>query len=214
MDNEQVNIIGTHHFVEEKVIRKEIEDFNPDIVLLELCNGRVTIIEHPELEQKPKFSLLGLIVKAIKKKAAKEGRQYGSDLISAYKISKEKQIPIGLIDRPIVETKVLFTAIPFKEKLTIINELRKFSSKKIQIDDILNELENTETEEIINKIKTKCPELFYYLISSRDEYMTNKIKAYLYDHPDKRILIFVGEGHRKTIENNLKLNAEKNDKQM
>jgi len=210
----RIKIIGTHHFVEESVIRKEIEEFNPDIVLLELCNGRVTLIEHPELEQKPKLSLLGMIAKAVKKKAEKEGREYGSDLKSAYKISKEKQIPVGLIDRPIVETKVLFTAIPFKEKLILLNELRRFKSNKIKVQDILNEIENTETKDILSKIKTRCPNLFYYLISSRDEYMISKIKAYLYDNPNKNILIFVGDGHRETIERSLKSNAEKDDKQM
>ena len=203
-----VRIIGTHHFIEEEQIRNEIESFNPRIVLLELCNGRVTLINNPELQQKQKFSLLGMISNSVKKKAKKEGKEYGSDLKSAYLISKEKDIPVGLIDRPIVETSVLFKAIPLKEKIVLINELRKFSSKKIKIQDIINEVENTKTEDILKKIKSKCPELFYYLISSRDEYMINKIKAYLYDNPNKRILIFVGEGHRNTIEKALKLNAE------
>ncbi len=183
-----VRIIGTHHFVEENLIRKEIEEFAPDITLIELCNGRITLIEHPELKQKEKFSLLGLIVKAVKKKAEKEGKTYGNDMISAYKISKEKEIPVGLIDRPIVETQVLFKAIPVREKVKLLNELRKFKRKDIKIQDIINEVENTETEEILNKIK-----------------------AYLYDHPNKRVLIFIGEGHRKTIEKSLKLNAEEKE---
>ena len=206
-----VRIIGTHHFVEENLIRKEIEEFAPDITLIELCNGRITLIEHPELKQKEKFSLLGLIVKAVKKKAEKEGKTYGNDMISAYKISKEKEIPVGLIDRPIVETQVLFKAIPVREKVKLLNELRKFKRKDIKIQDIINEVENTETEEILNKIQLSCPNLFYYLISSRDEYMINKIKAYLYDHQNKRVVIFRGEGHRKTIEKSLKLNAEEKE---
>ena len=203
-----IKVIGTHHFIEEKQIRDEIESFNPSIVLLELCNGRITLIEHPEFkQQKQKFSLLSLISKAIRKKASKEGKEYGSDLISAYKISKEKQIKIGLIDRPVVETQVFFSAIPFKEKLTMINELRKFSKNKIQIQDIINEVENTNTEEILSKLKLKCPNLFYYLVSSRDEYMINKIKGYLYDYPNEKILIFVGKGHEESIKKRLKLNA-------
>ncbi len=206
--NSEIKIIGTHHFIKEEEIRKHIDSFNPDIILLELCNGRITLINNPDMEQKEKFSLLGSIVKSIKKKAKEEGEEYGSDLKSAYKIAIEKEIKVGLIDRPLVETKVFFKAIPFKEKLMLLNELRKFSSKNIQIQDILNEVENTETRDILKQVKQKAPELFYYLVSSRDEYMINKIKGYLYDYPDKKILIFVGKGHEEKIKKELKLNTE------
>jgi pheromone shutdown protein TraB len=206
--NSKIKVIGTHHFQEEKEIREHIDSFNPDIILLELCNGRITLINNPNLKQKEKFSILGLISKSIKKKAEKEGKEYGSDLKSAYKIAREKNIPVGLIDRPLVETNLFFKAIPLREKIILLNELRKFSSKDIQIQDILNEVESTKTEDILKQVKGKCPELFYYLISSRDEYMINKIKGYLYDNPSKKILIFVGKGHEETIKKNLKLDAE------
>lgn len=204
----RVKIIGTHHFIKEEEIRKHIDSFDPDIILLELCNGRVTLINNPEMAQKEKFSILGLILKQIKKKARKEGQDYGSDQESAYKIAKERNIEVGLIDRPLVETKVFFQAIPLKEKMMLVNELRKFSSKNIKIQDILNEVQNTKTEDILKQLKQKAPNLFYYLISSRDEYMINKIKGYLYDYPDKKILIFVGKGHEEKINKELKLNTE------
>lgn len=200
-----VRIVGTHHLLKEEIIRKEIESFNPEIVLIELCNGRITLIEHPELQKKTKLSLLGLISKAITKKAEAGGIKYGRDLISAYKISKEKGIQVGLIDKPIVETNILFKSIPLKEKIQLLTELKKFSSNKIKIQDVINEVESNDTKEVIKLLKNKCPSLHYFLITSRDEYMINKIKAYLYDHPEKRILIFIGDGHRKTIEDSLKL---------
>jgi len=208
ISKKEVKIIGTHHFQEEKEIRKHIESFKPEIILLELCNGRITLINNPNLKQRERFSILGLIVKAIKKKAKKEGKEYGSDLKAAYKIAKEKKIPVGLIDRPIVETKELFKAIPITEKLKLINELRRFSSSNIDLQSILNEIDNIDTEDVLYTVKQKCQNLFYYLVTSRDEYMISKIKAYLYDHPDKRILIFVGKGHEKTIKNSIKLDEE------
>lgn len=203
--NFKIKIIGTHHFQKEEEIRSHIDSFNPEIILLELCNGRITLINNPHLKQKERLSLLGLIVKSVKKKAQKEGREYGSDLISAYKIAKEKNIKVGLIDRPLVETKVFFKAIPLREKIILLNELRKFSSKDIQIQDILSKVENTKIEGILKQLKQKCPELFYYLVSSRDEYMINKIKGYLYDNKESRILIFVGRGHEQIIKKKLKL---------
>ena len=206
--NSKIKIIGTHHFQEEKEIREHVDSFNPDIILIELCNGRITLINNPNLKQKEKFSLLGLMVKSVKKKAEKEGREYGSDLKSAYKIAREKEIKVGLIDRPIVETNILFKAIPLREKILLLNELRKFSSKDIKIQDILKEVENTETKDILKQIKQKCPELFYYLVSSRDEYMVNKIKGYLYDNNESRILIFVGKGHEEKIKKSLKLDEK------
>jgi len=198
-----IKIIGTHHFIKEDEIKKQIEEFNPDIVLVELCNGRITVIEHPELAVPERFSLLNWIVNIIKKKAEKEGEEYGSDMISAYKISKKKGIPVGLIDRPLVETKVFFKTIPLNEKITMFNEVRKFSSKKIKISDVINEVDNSNIDEVLFKLKLKCPNLYYYLVTSRDEYMISKIKSYLYDYPNKKILIFIGKGHLKQIESNL-----------
>jgi len=200
MKRGEIKIVGTHHFLEPNKIKEIIDDYNPDITLVELCNGRITLIENPELEIQERFSILGWIVKSIRKKAELEGKEYGSDMVTAYKYSKEKNIPVGLIDRPVVETKVLMKAIPFSEKLMLLKELKKFKSKEITLDKIIGEVENSNTEEIINMIKSKAPNLHYYLIQSRDEYMINKIKGYLYDHPDKKILIFVGKGHQDKIE--------------
>jgi len=198
-----IKIIGTHHFIKEAEIKKHIEDFNPDIVGIELCKQRIYTIEHPG-EEKPKFSLLGVIAKAIKKKGEKEGVNYGGDMIAAHKIAKQRNLQIELIDRPIVETQALFKAIPMKEKIEFIKQLIKFSSKKIQIQDILNEVNSDEKiKEVLEKLKEVCPVTLYFLINSRDEYMINKIKSIILDNPEKRILIFVGKGHQKKIEEKL-----------
>ena len=197
-----IKLIGTHHLMKEDDIRKIIETENPDIVLVELCNGRITMINNPE-QFKEKFSLLGEIVKSIKRKAKAENQIYGNDMISAYKIAKEKNIKVGLIDRPIVETSVLFKAIPLKEKFYMVRQLIKFNSKKVNVSNILNELNEDGVSEIINQFKKDCPNLHYYLISSRNEYMINKIKAILYDNPDKKIIGFVGKGHIKFLEKQL-----------
>lgn len=197
-----LKLIGTHHLMKEEEIRQIIEQENPDIVLTELCNGRISMINNPE-KFKEKFSLLGLIAKSIRKKAKSEDQVYGNDMISAYKIAKEKNIKVGLIDRPMVETSVLFKAIPLKEKVYMVKQLIKFNSKKVNVSHILSELNDEGVNEIINQFKKDCPNLHYYLISSRDEYMINKIKAILYDNPDKKIIGFVGKGHLKFLEGKL-----------
>ena len=188
LKEDRVKLIGTHHFLDKEVIKNHIDSFNPDITLVELCNGRITLIENPELNVPERLSLLGLILKAIKRKASQDGKEYGSDMITAYKYSKEKNIPVGLIDRPLVETKVFMKAIPFKEKITLLKEIKNFKKKEIKIDNIIKEVENQDTELIIKQLKDKFPNMAYYLVTSRDEYMINKIKGYLYDYPDKRII--------------------------
>ncbi len=195
-----VKIIGTHHFMKEREIKKYIEDFNPDIVGIELCKQRVYSIEHPD-EQKADFSLLGIIAKAVRRKGKKEGITYGGDMIAAHKIAKQKNLQIELIDRPIIETQALFKSIPFLEKMQFIKQLIKFNSKKIKIQDIINEVDSNEkTKEILEKLKEMCPITFYFLINSRDEYMTNKIKSIMFDNPEKKILIIVGKGHKNKLE--------------
>jgi len=198
-----IKIIGTHHFMKETEIKKYIEDFNPDIVGIELCKQRIYTLEHPG-EEKPKFSLLGVIAKAVKKKGEKEGVNYGGDMNAAYKISKQKEIKVELIDRPIVETQALFKAIPLSEKVEFLKQLIKFNSKKIKIEDLLNEVNSDEkVQEVLSKLRDLCPVTLYFLINSRDEYMINKIKSIMFDNPNKKILIFIGKGHQKKIEENI-----------
>jgi pheromone shutdown protein TraB len=200
-----IKLIGTHHLEEKETIRKHIEDYNPDVILVELCNGRITMIEHPELAVK-RFSLLQVLVNLVKKKAEEGGKSYGNDMISAYKIAREKEIPVGLIDRPLIETQVFFKAIPFSEKVTLIKEMFKFSSKKITTDKIIESVNDDDSmKKVIAMFKDKLPNLYYYLVTARDEYMLAKIKAYLYDFPDKKILCFVGKGHLEYLKEKLKL---------
>lgn len=198
-----LKIIGTHHLMKEEEIRKEIDSYKPEIILIELCNGRITLINNPDQLPKERFSLLGLIAKSIRKKAKSENLVYGQDMISAYKIAKEKNIKIGLIDRPMVETKVLFGAIPLSEKFYLLKQLLKFNSKKIKVNDLMNEFDDEKVAQVIKETKGECPNFYYYIISSRDEYMSNKIKAILYDYPDKKILCFIGKGHLNSITKSL-----------
>jgi len=203
-----LTIIGTNHFQPKEEIEKIIEKNNPDIVLVELCNGRITLLEHPELAAQQKgFSLLSLISKTIKNKAKEGNKEYGSDMNSAYRFSKLKKIPVGLIDRPIVETNVLMKAIPWKEKWILLKEARKL--KKTNLDKVVEEAENMDVDYLLKELKTKVPNLHYFLIISREEYMVAKIKSYLYDHPGKKILCFVGKGHEEELKKRLNLIEKK-----
>lgn len=202
-----IKIIGTHHLMKEEEIRKEIDSFNPEIILIELCNGRISVKENPHL-QKKEFSLLGLISSSIHKKAKSEKLEYGSDMYSAYKIAKEKNIPIGLIDRPLVETQILFKAIPMKEKYIMFKEVMKFNSKKVKMEDTINQAMSGDINKMIDELKNQIPNFHYFIVSSRDEYMIAKIKSYLYDYPDKKILCFVGKGHLEKINNSLGINNQ------
>ena len=73
MDENNIKIIGTHHFQDKKDIEEHIDSFNPDIILIELCNGRISMMNNPEQKQKQKFSILGLISKSVNKKRNKGG---------------------------------------------------------------------------------------------------------------------------------------------
>jgi len=125
-------------------------------------------------------------------------------MVSAYKIAKQRNIKVGLIDRPIVETQILFKAIPLKEKIKLFKQLLKFSNKKIKVESIINEVNNKEIKDIVDQLKVELPSLHYFLIKSRDEYIIAKTKGYIYDYPEKKILAFVGKGHLKTLEESLK----------
>jgi len=215
---ENLKIIGTSHISIEskKKIIKTFQEFNPDIVAVELDYNRFMGLKS---KSKPKksFSLfrqLGfsgslfyIIGEFLQKKLGKIVKlEPGADMISAIKEAEKNGKELKLIDRDIRLTLQRFSKyFSFKEKMRILGDLTFGYFKKEKIDIDLNSVPD---EEIIDKIifqtKERYPNLYKVLIDERDQIMAKKLFILLRNNPGKRIMCVVGAGHYKGINKYLK----------
>ncbi len=202
-----IKIIGTNHLMSKEEIYKIAKSEKPDVIGVELCNTRLNLMvlnppvpqEVTEQIEEPKEKVTGIIDKismAIKKKAEEQNLQYGSDMINASKYALENKIPLVCIDKDIYEIKALMEKIPQNELAGFMQELNEFENKQLT-DDV-------DIDKTLNDLKTKYPISYEFLITIRELYIQNKILKTILTYPDKKILIFVGKGHKKTIEESLK----------
>jgi len=191
-------IVGTTHITPKKLIIKEIEEFKPDIIGVELCETRLKVMIEdikPELNMIEDTSLIGKIANAIKKKANENNLDYGSDMISASKYALANKIQLVCLDRDIMELRSLMEKIPEKEALGFMTELGKFEEANIK--------QEIDANKVLKELKEKYPVSFEFLINSRDLTIENNILKLILKNPDKRILVFIGKGHLIKIQKDL-----------
>ena len=202
MDN--IKIIPTHHLMSKEEIYKLLDKEKPEIIGVELCETRYNLMVTPTLDgfkiENPKEdnSLLGKISNIIKKKAEKEKFQYGSDQISASIYAHEKNIPLEFVDLDITKTKELMDKLPKEEQEGFLKEMLEFQKRSIE-----ETIKDIDVEKTLRELKEKYPIAFEFLINLRNIFMLNKILKLKIKYPDKRIVIVLGKGHEKIIEDGL-----------
>ena len=183
-------IVGTNHLQSKESIIKEITDYQPDIICIELCKIREYIYLN-KIEQKQDEkdeSLLGKISQAIKKKATEEKVEYGSDMYTALQYAIDNKIPYVLVDKNIQEIQQLFQKIPSNEQQGFIKELNIFEKQTIAESTV-------DEKEFLNKLKTNFPISYEILITLREQEIALNILKTMLNNPNKKIIVFVGKGH-------------------
>ena len=201
-----IKIFGTNHLMSKEVIEGIIKDENPDVIGVELCETRYNLMVLPKLlptteeilEEtlgKKDETLIGKISQSIKKKADEEGVEYGSDQINACIFAKNNNIPLEFVDLNIMKTKELMDKIPKEENEGFMKELLAFESKSL-----IESTKDIDVEKTLKDMKEKFPIAFEFLINMRNLVIINNLLKMKIKYPDKRILVFLGKGHVKTIE--------------
>lgn len=192
-------LVGTTHLTPKEVIIDIIKKEQPDIIGVELCQTRLNIMVLGQAgSNQTDESLVGKISNVIKKKAEEEKLTYGSDQITASKYALENKIPLLLVDREASEINYLMNKIPIEEQKGFMNELVKFQSMNIK-----ESTKNISEEQTILNLKTNYPIAYELLITSRELFIMNKILKCLIQNPNKKLLVFLGVGHIKSIEEKL-----------
>ncbi len=190
-------IIGTTHIYSKEAIEGIIKDKNPDVIGVELCETRFKIFTNQIQQGNQKDeTLMGKIADETKKKAEEENLDYGSDMKTAMFYAINNNIPLLLLDKDIIKTREDMSKIPQEEQVYLQTELVKFQQEGMKTE--INE------EEIIERMKKDIPITYKILVEERDNFILCRIKEAQLKYPNKNILIFLGKGHVKKIEEGLR----------
>jgi len=100
----KITLVGTTHLTSKEEIVSIIEREKPQIIGVELCNTRlkIMVLGQVQLASNKDDSIMGKIANSIKEKAEVEKIEYGSDMVTASRYALENNIPLVLVDRPLL----------------------------------------------------------------------------------------------------------------
>ncbi len=126
-------LVGTGHILEKSVreVEEVIDREEPDVVAVELCEGRFRALKGDMADFSIKDVISGaspflllthwLLAYVQRKMGAELGIEPGADMMAAIKKAEERGCEIALIDRPIQVTMQRFwSAMKFSEKIKMI----------------------------------------------------------------------------------------------
>ncbi|MEM2121606.1 MAG: TraB/GumN family protein [Candidatus Woesearchaeota archaeon] len=228
---ERLTIVPVSHVARESIhlVRKTINEENPDIIAVELCRKRLEALMEREKErrskkrkrekEKLKFSisnirkiglkglLFGMIASFIQNRIGKSLQiEPGSEMLEAVNLALKNNKQLVLVDQDIeVTLKKLSKSLTFKEKLNFLIDLVKgiFGIGRINFD--LNKVPEEELiDEILVQIKERYPGLYKVLVEERNNFIAKRIFNLLVRNKNSKVVAVLGAGHKKEIINIIK----------
>ena len=216
-----LKIIGTSHIAKESVneIKETIEKEKPDIVAVELDVDRAAALLHGQKSKVTISEILKIGVKGylfakigqfVQQKLGKMvGMAPGSDMKTAILESKKNNLKVALIDQPIRITLKNFSKnLTWKERFLfgwdIIKGLimPKKQMKQFGLNNFdLSTVPKTELiEKMMEGLQGRYPSVYKSLVEDRNKYMIKKLVKLMHAEPEAKILVVVGAGHKKGME--------------
>jgi pheromone shutdown-related protein TraB len=207
--DENLRIIGTAHVSKDSVelVDKQIEEWGPDVVAIELCNSRAQALkDERRLDQEglrkvikegkaPLVLFQSMLAAEQRRLGMDEGVQPGAELLGAMNSAEEKNIEVALVDRDIqITLRRAWRNMGLREKWRILWGL--VAPEEDSEEDIpeINELLSNKDllSELMEELKQIAPSAGEVLVDERDEYLATKIE----DQRSKgKVLAVIGAGH-------------------
>ncbi|WP_305063722.1 TraB/GumN family protein [Methanococcoides sp.] len=216
----EIIIVGTAHVSEKSVneVTSAIENEKPDIVAVELCQGRYDSLKGEVKDSdlpikdilsggKIYYFLVHLLLAYVQKKIGNEmGVQPGAEMITAIDVAEANGAKVALVDRDIQLTLQRFwSKMSIFEKFNMLVALVSSAlgiggSKNIDIDNITDQDMVTT---LINELRKASPNAATVLIDERDAYIAGNLLR-LANGGNKKIIAVLGAGHKQGVERYLK----------
>lgn len=206
--DKEIILIATAHVSSESVllVKRVIEDENPDSVCIELDKGRFDNIRNPKAwenmdiikvikEKKVGFLIINLALSSYQKKMAnKLGTTVGGEMLQGIKSADEIGSKIVLADRDIRTTfSRIWRLLSAKEKFKLLYNILLMDEEDSDIseEDLQELLGQDVLDSMMSEMKKEFPKIGQVLISERDQYLAHKIK----NAPGEKIVAILGAAH-------------------
>ncbi|WP_214084291.1 TraB/GumN family protein [Methanoculleus sp.] len=208
----EIRLVGTAHVSQKSVeeVRSAIEEFQPDIVGVELDQGRFISLREEATEPSVMEILKGgnfgrLLVQWVltyiqQRIGAETGVKPGAEMLVAIEEAEAHQKPVALIDRDIRITLARFWGMMgIWEKIKLIGaliySLVGVESQEIDVDEFTNQDVVSAAMEEFRKFS---PQGAQALIDERDAYLAHQIL--MLGSRYERVLAVVGAGHIRGVQ--------------
>ena len=204
--DENLRIVGTAHVSSESVqlVRKQIEDWGPDVVAVELCQSRLGSLTEPEQldsedllkiikEGRSAMILLQSALAAQQRKMGmSSGEKPGAELLAAVNAAEDSEVPIELIDRDVVVTlRRAWSRMGLFEKFRVMNALLwEEDEEDISIDEVLGD--SDLLSKLMEDAREVAPGAGEVLIGERDVFLAGRIQQI---RGRGKVMAVIGAGH-------------------
>tara|TARA_B100001113_G_scaffold353060_1_gene356190 strand:+ start:6869 stop:8035 length:1167 start_codon:yes stop_codon:yes gene_type:complete len=214
--DDSLRLLGTAHVSTTSVnlVKKQIAEYKPDIVAVELCESRLSSLKRPEgIDNEDLLKIINdgksamiILQSAIsvqqRKMGINSGEKPGAELLAAINVADEVGIPVELIDRDVIVTlRRAWKKMGIREKLRVLNSLlwEEVEEDDIDLEELLEDGDLLSS--MMEDVYKVAPNAGHVLINERDTYLSGRIQQIR----DKgKILAVVGAGHLSGIQDNLK----------
>ena len=217
IDIGNIRLLGTAHVATASVeaVKHHIQEYQPDVVAVELCNGRYQALVNDRRMDKegllkvlkegkaPMVLLQSMLAAEQRKLGIDEGQQPGAELAAAVQEAKANDLQVSLVDRDIQATlRRAWKRMRFREKFKLLWSLLGDDEDDEDQPDVQSLLEDTDLlTSLMEELRGFSPGAGEVLIDERDEYLATKISQI---PSDKKVLAVLGAGHLKGVERHLK----------
>ncbi len=216
LNDREIILIGTAHISKESIdeVSEVIRDSNPDMVCVELDEGRYASITQPEnwqkldiikvLKEGKGFLLMAnLVLSSFQRRLGNElGVKPGDEMRKAIELAKELNIPYSLCDREIQTTlRRAWARCGFWSKSKLLASLLSsaVTTEKLSEEELENLKKQNELDDMMGELSKFLPSVKETLIDERDQYLAAKIWA----SGGKKSVAVVGAGHMSGIKAHL-----------
>ena len=209
--DENLRLLGTAHVATASVeaVKQNIEEWNPEIVAVELCKSRYEALTQDRRLDKegllkvikegkaPMVLLQSLLAAEQRKLGLDEGQQPGAELLAAVEAANEFDLEVELVDRDIQTTlRRAWNKMRFKEKMGLMWALlaEEEEEEELEFEQMLSDKDLLTS--LMEELREVSPGAGEVLIDERDEFIARKISAI---RGRGKVLAVLGAGHLEGV---------------
>lgn len=214
--DDNLRLLGTAHIASAsaEAARREIAEYDPDIVAVELCKSRLAALTKPEQFDNETLSKVlkegraplvlfqSMLAAEQRRMGQEEGEAPGTDLLAAIEAAETAGKEVELVDRDIQATlRRAWRTMRFREKCRVISALLLPEDEDEEDIDVNELLEDSDLiSQLMAELREVAPGAGEVLIDERDEYLAGSIQEL---RSKGKVLAVLGAGHLEGVTKHL-----------